>query len=143
MFHSIFGCAVLLVVPAILCGCGQKSGVKLVKVTGIVRLDGEPLPGAQLTFVPLVEGGSAAYGQSDGSGKYRLKISRDTFGAMPGKNNVFVELPGAKDAKDLKAHGFAVPPQGVKLSERYTKPGELTAEIPPDGGTVDIELSTK
>lgn len=134
---------VLGIIPAVICGCGRQSGVKLVNVTGTVRLDGEPLPGAQVTFVPLVEGGSAAYGQTDASGNYRLKISRDRFGAMPGTNNVFVELVNGVDAESLKAHGLAAPPKGVKVPDKYTKPGTLTLEVPPKGGTVDIELSSK
>jgi hypothetical protein len=131
----------LIVVAATAVGCGGSEG--LVEVTGIVRLDGKPLPGAQLTFVPTAEKGSSAYGQTDEDGHYRLRFSRDTYGAQPGKSNVRIAFPSKSEIADLKAAGIAVPPDGVKLPKKYDKAGELTADIPSGGGTFDFDLKSE
>ena len=54
------------------CGSGAK-GVKTDAVEGLVTLDGQPVPDATVTFVPVQDGvGASAAGRSDAEGKYRL-----------------------------------------------------------------------
>jgi len=131
----------LLLAAFSLVGCGPR-GPHLAEVTGIVRLDGEPLPGAQLTFVPAEPGGSTAYGHSDEDGFYRLKFSRDSTGALPGTYKVVVELPNRGEAEALRASGITVPPEGVKLPKKYQKPGELTVEVDSRGSIIDLNLTS-
>ena len=135
-FHALLSLGAMIAL-----GCGRSDG--LCEVTGTVKLDGKPLPGAQLTFIPTAANGSAAYGHTDENGYYRLKFSRDTYGAQPGKNNVRIAFPSKSEAADLRAAGLAVPPEGAKLPKKYEKSGELTADIPPAGGTFDFDLKSE
>jgi hypothetical protein len=128
------GCALL--------GCGS-DGPELAEVTGVVRLDGKPLPGAQLTFIPTAPGGSTAYGATDEEGRYELKFSRDRTGAMPGLNDVTIELPARGEIEALREAGLAVPPEGVKLPQKYQERGELTAEIKSGDNEIPFDLESK
>ncbi len=76
-----FACAQLFVIA----GCG--GGVNVASVEGTVSLDGKPLEGAYLSFIPEV-GGRPAGAVTDSSGKYVLKFTKSQKGAIPGKNRV-------------------------------------------------------
>lgn len=61
---------------ACLAGCGR-SGPDVQMVLGKVTLDGQPLPGATVTFTPLASGaGRAAIGMTDEQGSFRLTAVR-------------------------------------------------------------------
>jgi hypothetical protein len=51
-------------------GCGKKIDTNYVE--GVVKLDGQPLAGASITFIPVAENGESAGGFSDDNGTYRL-----------------------------------------------------------------------
>ena len=73
MMRSILG--LLLVSTLVIAGCGPKgSGLRVEYVEGIVTLDGQPLEGASVTFIPKTEGGTieAASGYSNEKGVYKL-----------------------------------------------------------------------
>ena len=62
-----------VMIAAIGCGGDEAETVSTEMVEGVVTLDGRPVEGATLTFVPVTEGfGAAATGMSDAEGKYRL-----------------------------------------------------------------------
>ena len=74
--------ASLLFVLAFLPGCG-KRGPKVYHVEGIVTVDGEPVEGANVSFVPKQASGAddlsgplLAGGATDANGKYTLSTSR-------------------------------------------------------------------
>ncbi|HEV3236940.1 MAG TPA: hypothetical protein VGZ25_08120 [Gemmataceae bacterium] len=69
-------------------GCGGSGNVT--KVEGIVTLDGKPLPGATVSFVPVKEGGKPAFGRTDNDGTFRLTTFRTDDGAQPGEYQVVV-----------------------------------------------------
>jgi hypothetical protein len=74
-------------------GCGKSAGpvVKTEKVEGVVTLDGQPVPGATVTFVPVVgSSGASATGTTDSEGKYELTAVGAGSGAQPGAGT----LPG-------------------------------------------------
>lgn len=79
-------------------GCGSKSNV--VKVEGVVTLDGQPLSGATVTYVP-VENGRAASGRTDVDGRFYLTTFRTDDGAMAGNYKVVVVV----DETDEKSVG--------------------------------------
>jgi hypothetical protein len=70
-------------------GCGSGGGVD---VSGIVTLDGQPLPGVHLTFdqPELPPNKNIGYvGQTDAEGRYTLRpIMGDGSGVPPGKYRV-------------------------------------------------------
>src|SRR5260370_29576410 len=111
-------------------GCG---GAKTVKVEGIVTLDGKPLPGATVSFMPVDESRSArvASGQSDADGNFRLTTFRTDDGALPGEYKVIVvvseEYEGlSKDPKtwsleEKKAARMTMTPEGKKQAVEKKK----------------------
>jgi hypothetical protein len=67
-------------------------------VTGQVTLNGEPVDGATVTFVPSGEG-QAASAVTDASGNYALSTFGADDGAVPGQYNVkIVKYPGSEPA---------------------------------------------
>ncbi len=78
-------------------GCGGGRGV--VKVNGTVTLDGKPLAGALVSFVPRDLGsGRLATGRTDANGAFDLTTFRTGDGAIPGPYKVTITLT-AEDPK--------------------------------------------
>src|SRR5712692_350445 len=82
-------------------GCG---GDKTVKVEGLVTLDGNPLPGATVSFMPVGEG-RAATGQTGADGSFRLGTFGTDDGALAGEYKVIVVVSEAYEtlSKDPQA----------------------------------------
>jgi hypothetical protein len=76
-------------------GCGGKT--KPVPVEGVVLLDGKPLKGALVTFVPEDGRGRVAAGLSDDDGKFELTTSTSGDGALPGNYKVTVTVAPPPD----------------------------------------------
>lgn len=62
-------------------GCGGGDGPPLTKVSGTVKLGGKPLPNATVTFEPA-SGKRPSYGVTDASGRYTLKFTQNSLGAV-------------------------------------------------------------
>lgn len=73
-------------------GCGGPG--KPVKVQGTITLDGQPLAGATITFMPMGNGRSAS-GRSDADGHFRLGTYETEDGALPGEYRVVVTMDEA------------------------------------------------
>lgn len=81
--------AILLGVIVSLTACGAESDVpEMGKVTGKVSLDGSPLSGASVTFLPEKVRASSAITDSDGN--YELTYIREVKGAAIGAHKVFI-----------------------------------------------------
>ncbi|NLX56342.1 MAG: carboxypeptidase regulatory-like domain-containing protein [Planctomycetaceae bacterium] len=124
----------LLVVPMVaglLClpGCGSSVGA--VSVTGTVTLDGEPVEGASVVFVPEGKGRMAS-GKTDSSGQFKLTTQKVGDGAVPGKYKVGVSKlkSGGVDARKPDPNS----PEGVMLAGAPVgngAPAMPEFEIPP------------
>lgn len=73
-------------------GCGSRakadySTVTLVKVSGQVLLDGQPVSGAAVIFEDLKDG-SQSYGITDSNGLYSLRFDSQTTGVKVGEKQV-------------------------------------------------------
>ncbi|WP_437193124.1 hypothetical protein [Planctomicrobium sp. SH527] len=128
-----------------LTGCSQ-TGPDLAKVTGTVSLDGKPVPGAVIRFIPQGEKGSPSYGGTDDSGNYKLMFSTSKDGAMLGEH--FVEISTTKISKselaELKAAGENVPTvEFVAIPKKYNKRGTLTATVTKGRNDIDFDLTSK
>lgn len=78
--------AVVLVI-----GC-SKGDLPLAQVEGVVLLDGQPLANATVEFQPE-EGaakGRPSIGETGADGKYKLRFSRDQWGAAIGRHKVLI-----------------------------------------------------
>jgi hypothetical protein len=148
--------AASLLLPLASAGCRDATAVK---VQGNVTLDGKPLAGATITFLPLDEKeGRAAGGRSEPEGSFRLEV-------MPGQYRVTVVMPDddpanvtggnpmEMDEKTKRAYFSKASPQGRALSakQKTKKVSPIPAlygdalktplrETVPPNGSVKIEL---
>ena len=56
-------------------GCGKRPTV----ITGVVTLDGRPVPGAWVDVLPIAGDAPTAGGFADARGRYRLNVSPTTY----------------------------------------------------------------
>lgn len=124
---------------AALAGCGSAY----VAVEGTVRLDNQPLPGAQVLFVPK-SGGRPATGMTDAAGKFQLTTDAPNDGARPGEYDVGVtavkvSYAAATDGGEQTEQLQWVAPQ------RYSVPATsgLTAKISAAERMPQLELQSK
>lgn len=122
-------------------GCGGGETVSLGQVTGIVTLDGEPLPGAIVSFSP-VEGGRTSVATCDESGAYVMMYVGQK-GALLGQHVVTIS-----HIVDGKPNG--VGPEGEEVfesiemvPEKYRSGKELKAEVLEGPNEHNFVLSSK
>ena len=136
-----------LIIGTIGCSETQKASAPPAHaVTGIVRLDEKPLPGALLQFIPR-EGtkGDNCYAQTDASGRYEIFQTRGEYGAQTGEYSVVIEYYLKPDGSPLLA-GEA--PRAVaadqKLPPKYSSLSAtvLRAKVPEGGGVCDFDLKS-
>src|SRR5262249_53216449 len=76
---------------------GCSKGPRPVKVKGYVSFDGQPMVGAQVTFVAQDKSGRDAHGYSGPDGAFQLSTFAPNDGALPGDYKVVVEyIPPAE-----------------------------------------------
>lgn len=120
-------------VAAAMTGCSYDMG--LTTVSGTVTLDGKPVPNATVTFVPQAasapqgtgaeqEAASPSSGITDAEGYYTLMFSRDREGVLPG------------------THDVTVTRETDPLPMKYSQPGAITKEVKPEGGEINLELTS-
>ena len=120
-----------------LAGCGKKGDI--VPVSGRVTLDGQPLADVAINFGPLtggMEGAYAAYGKTDASGRYTLRLVDDNrIGATVGKNRVTLNenTPGGPSDGAAPRVQFKLPPTA--------RDGTMQYDVPPGGtSAADFEF---
>jgi hypothetical protein len=145
-------------------GCSGGSGGNIPRtapVSGVVLLDGKPVDGAQVVFVPTGSPGYGAYATTDSQGRFQLKSSEDVSGAVPGKYLVqvtklvtrrggssFLVKEDAEHALQA-AGGSRAPEEGETvnvLPEKYasSKTSGIEVTVPKEGLTdLKIELSSQ
>jgi hypothetical protein len=126
------------------CNSGGSQLPKTVPASGVVTLDGKPVDGAQVVFVPAAEGATGAFGTTNASGYFSLRAYEQKDGAIPGEYKVQVSKTvevklnapkGSLDGGDPVRFDYGVP-------ARYTgvRTSGLTVTIP-DSGIKDIKLT--
>lgn len=118
-------------------GCG--SGLELVEVDGIVMIDSEPVPNAEVVFRPAE--GRPSIGRTDVAGHYVLQYMEGTSGAVPGSHQVTITtyLEADPDSSD------PVIQQGLPeiIPDIYNTRTTLTADLKPgQKNTVDFPLES-
>lgn len=142
-------------------GCGD-GGPPLVSVHGKVTLDGKPLARKSVRFVP--EPGTPGVGAGANTGEdgsytllaVRPGATRDTPGVPPGKYRVVVSEPvfPIEASAAPEADGSPAPAIGLPDARPRKKPSipaaygspdttKLHVEVKPDGGVIDLALSSK
>jgi len=95
-------CGLLLLTLAVGCGGDRPP---LATASGVVTLDGGPVPGATVSFVP-VDGGRAATVITDMEGRYIMNTYGDADGAIVGEHYVAVMKVGGKGADMLEQESY-------------------------------------
>ena len=111
-------------------GCGS-SGPVVAPVQGKVTWNGEPLPNVLVEFQP-VEKGSPAVGYTDDAGRYKLRFSRDKWGATPGTHTVRINHDWEK--------GSDAPRPTFRIPAKYHSKTELKGEVGKGSNTLDFAL---
>lgn len=120
-------------------GCSQQPQdmPETAPVTGIVMLDGKPLPYATVVFQP--EAGRGSNALTDADGKYELRYNQDTMGAKVGPHKVhittFREFDHETDP-NLKATKELVP-------AKYNTKSELTVTVKEGDNQIPFDLDSK
>lgn len=135
-----------------LLGCGggadpSKGLPATVPVKGKITLDGQPVEGVVVTFVPTgVTKGIECVGRSDASGNYLPKQLRGNDGVPPGTYKVVFSrlMRGGKPVtpdQDAGGGGIAVESLPAKYSDLATT--RQTATVSAKGDQIDFQLTTK
>jgi hypothetical protein len=96
------GLSTLLVVFLL---AGSGCGNRLVPVEGVVTLDGKPVEGATVMFVPTEGSGRPATGATESDGSFRLKSFDSGDGILPGNYKVTVsKIEGGPIPKAPEVH---------------------------------------
>jgi hypothetical protein len=80
----------LLAVAVLAAGCSGSGRPATYPVSGTVTMNGKPLDGAQVVFVPASKNAEAATGVSDAAGRYQLTTYVAGDGAQSGEFRVRV-----------------------------------------------------
>jgi hypothetical protein len=129
-FFPHAGTLVLLLGIAILPGCGKGDRPPLGTVHGRITLDGKPLSGARIGFVPK-EAGRESSGITDAEGNYELKYLRDAMGAKVGGHKVSIST----------AHDRARTTETVPA--KYNVNSTLEKQVAAGDNVIDFELTTR
>lgn len=111
------------------CGSGGKDGI--VRVSGKVTHQGQPVTGGSLTFVPIASGGAVnvgkpATGEVKPDGSFVLGTNSQSDGALAGRHRVAYSPP----AIEL--------PAGQTLKEGQTMPQSPWAGLVPKDPEVEV-----
>ena len=122
-------------------GCGHSGYAELglVEVSGLVTLDGAPLPGAKISFEG--EDLRKAIGVSDAAGRFRLMYDSRQPGVTPGLKTVRITTA------DFEFEGDG-PPEGApeaveRIPARYNSASELKADVSTARRTFNFDLQSK
>ena len=121
--------AALIGALLVVTGCESRSD--LAPVSGAVKLDGQPLAEALVTFTPQGGPGVVSMGKTDGGGNYSLMASRSAHGASKGVNRVSITT---HDELDLGGGKRQVVPE--KVPKKYNTHSELRVTVEPGGNTL-------
>ena len=112
-------------------------------VKGVVTLDGQPLSGASISFLP--DSGRTASARTDANGNYELIYIRDTPGCKLGQNKVIITTlnDNAEDDNALEGDDAVIKVERVKetLPAKYNRKTELVAMVKPGENTFDFKLT--
>jgi len=146
------GLVALALLP-VLAGCG--GGPRPVKVSGTLTLDGKPVEGATIKFVPVAENGRPAVGLTKADGGFELTTHENSDGAIPGDYKVVVTYnPPVESAPSQSTEGamqqvMKQQAQAKRQRPKYVIPHAYTdsAKTPvqqkvPADGPVKIEIKS-
>ena len=122
----------VFVLPTTGCGDAGPEIPPLGSVTGVVTLDGQPLPEVMVMFQPKA-GGRSSMGKTDATGNYILNFNSETPGAIIGDHAVSIRTP------------METPNPGQKeaIPSVYNTKTLLLEKVSDGENTIDFDLKSK
>lgn len=125
----------------LLTGCGPSLPDGMVKIDGVVVLDGSPLicSGEGESYVNFLSdtngGGAGSFDRSNGT--FEMII-------QPGDYSVVVRATDGFDEEDMNRRGRIIPAKSL-IPEKYTNSelSDVTVHVPPAGGSVVVSLASE
>jgi len=135
-FHWAFLSVGLLLVFTTI-GCGP-TGPAIAEVEGQVLMNGQPLPGATVTFEP--PGARPSVGVTDEQGRYQLLYSTATEGALVGEH--VVRISTFQPSVPAGPNGEMTEMKPELVPDKYNEDSELTVVVEDSWGAQehDFEL---
>lgn len=115
-------------------GSGASDQPDLGQVTGVVKMDGQPLANVTVSFNPAQGRPSSA--KTDSAGNYELGYIGDVKGAVIGTHTVSISTPQDAPTPPGKTYKDPVP---AKYNTKTTLKGEVKA----GDNTIDFDLESK
>jgi hypothetical protein len=127
---------------ALMVGCGG-SPFELVPVSGVVTLDGKPVPYTQVTFQPRstddpTQAGPSSVASCDDTGRFELKTIKGEDGAVVGTHTVRISSLGPP--RDLSGDTNVGPLPVDAFPAQYNTDSTLTFDVP-EGGTTEANFA--
>jgi len=127
----------LLAASAPGCSGKRREVPPLGEVTGVVSLDGGPLPRAAVAFVPY-ERGNGSYGTTDEAGRYTLQYAVHHPGAVVGRHRVEIRTGG--EGRDKDGNFVETPEQ---LPAAYHAKSQLEATVAAGLNEINFDLTSR
>ncbi len=148
MQNKAFLILALVAVVAFIPACGKKT-IKTEGVTGVVTLNGQPLPYASLRFIPTDATGSESSGITDEKGAYKLQtlLGEANAGTTPGAYKVAIECYGEEETgkthTDEDGNEVKETKEVSLLDRKYADPetSGLTAEVKSGKNEINFDLT--
>lgn len=128
-------------------GCGGSGPVP---VKGIVRLNGEPLAHASVTFIAQDEGGRDATGTTDAKGVFQLSTFKPGDGALRGNYKVViqaatvVEGSAATQEEAMRAKSKPLADPKSRVAPRFSQPDQtILVQVVPANGDVVFDITSE
>jgi len=132
----------MFVIPAMLLlmtGCGGSDRPALAPASGIVKLDGAPVEGATVTFIPA-EGGRPGSGMTNAEGRYTIETYADASGSIVGEHKVAVMKISGEGAYALQGASSPTPTPTPEGGGETVDPSLSLSEIGAPGTESAKEL---
>jgi len=105
----------LLTLACVATGCADDGGLK--PVTGTVTLDGKPVAGIDVVFIPMEGGRTNSIARTNPEGRFTLTYTSQHAGAMPGEYKVLFKQEEPDTGRELLPARFS---SGGKTTFRAT-----------------------
>jgi hypothetical protein len=128
-------------------GCGKSGPYELAPVSGVVTLDGKPVPYTRIVFVPKgsegkVNPGPGSTALCDDAGHFELETVRGEPGAVVGSHAVQVSATGPQKPPSSSDTNSGPPPKDA-FPPQFNTNSTLTFDVPAEGTTTaNFELKS-
>ncbi|MFM9194216.1 MAG: hypothetical protein ACKOWG_00445 [Planctomycetia bacterium] len=139
-------CLVAGAAALVVAGCGGPEGPDVQFVEGVVTLDGKPLDGATVTFLPVDKTGISAAGKTDAAGRFRLNATQGKKygkGTVAGDYVVTVQKLFWPEKADDRPEQTVEPDHITPLVYEDSKKSLLKATIVKGRNTFEFGLTSK